>query len=86
MLHLTQMIEKAEASTSINVNLNAHRTNVDKIYELLQSAILFAAGCAYRQVVAVAAGHSVTKRLPLYGELAGADIHHVDILGAVDWI
>ena len=44
------------------------------------------ASCAYRQIVAVAACHSVPKRLPLYRQLAGSDIHHVDVLGTVDWI
>lgn len=44
------------------------------------------ASCAYRQIVAVAACHGVPKRLPLYSQLAGSDIHHIDVLGTVDWI
>lgn len=44
------------------------------------------ASCAYRQIVAVAACHSIPKRLPLYSQLTGSDIHHIDILGPLDWI
>ena len=38
------------------------------------------------QVVAVAARHGIAKRLPLQGELAGPDVHHIDILRPVDWV
>lgn len=40
----------------------------------------------HRQIVAVAPCHSIPKCLPLYGQLSRPDIHHVDILGAVDGV